>query len=308
MQPKIAVLGDVLLDRYDYCENRENPESSAPCHRVKSTIFLPGGAGNVAANLAKLGAEVTLFGIVGNDEHGKKLIEELSKIGINQRLLTGNNVKTIVKQRILSASDGRYHGRLDFGDHASEIESIRALRFQIVSRISGLLTNGFDSIIISDYDKGFISQEIINETKKIGIPVYVDPKQNKNIYRGVELIKPNRKEIAAMSNTIDDREKAKELAKELDTNILLTLGGEGMFFAGKDGSSFHLPAHKTEVLDVTGCGDTTIATFVFYRTLGKSLKESIELANKAASINAQHVGCYAVSRYEIESPQSNKNL
>jgi D-beta-D-heptose 7-phosphate kinase/D-beta-D-heptose 1-phosphate adenosyltransferase len=301
MKPKIAVFGDVLLDRYDYCENRENPESSAPCHRVKHTRFLPGGAGNVAANLAKLGAEVTLFGITGNDDHGKQLIEVISKLGINQRILIDNNVKTIVKQRILSAIDGRYHGRLDFGDHSSEIETIKSLRFEVISKISNSLTNGFDSCIISDYNKGFITRDLINEIKKFKIPIYVDPKQNKNLYNGVELIKPNRKEITSMSQLIDDKEKAKEIAKQLNTNVLLTLGGEGMFFAGKDGNFYYFPAHKTEVVDVTGCGDTAIATLVFYRTLGKSMREAIELANKAAGISVQHVGCYHVSREEIES-------
>jgi D-beta-D-heptose 7-phosphate kinase/D-beta-D-heptose 1-phosphate adenosyltransferase len=301
MKPKIAVLGDILLDRYDYCENRENPESSAPCHRVKNTAFLPGGAGNVAANLAKLGADVTLFGIIGNDDHGKQLLNEISKLGINQKILIDNSIKTIVKQRILSANDGRYHGRLDFGDHASEIQAIKSLKFQILTKISSLLANNFESCIISDYNKGFITPEIIQEIKKIGRPIYVDPKQDKNLYYGVELIKPNRKEISSMSQLGDDKEKAKTLARELNTNILLTLGGEGMFFASKDGSSFHLPAHKTEVVDVTGCGDTAIATLVFYRTLGKSMRESIELANKAAGISVQHVGCYHVSREEIES-------
>ncbi|MBU0907332.1 MAG: hypothetical protein KKE05_04210 [Nanoarchaeota archaeon] len=167
MKPKIAVFGDILLDRYDYCENRENPESSAPCHRVKNTVFLPGGAGNVAANLARLGAEVILFGVLGNDDHGRQLLTEISKLGINHKILTDNGIKTIVKQRILSTSDGRYHGRLDFGDYPSEIEAIKSLRFQILSRLSPLLADGFDSCIISDYNKGFITAEIINEIKKL---------------------------------------------------------------------------------------------------------------------------------------------
>lgn len=300
MRPKIAVLGDILLDRYDYVENRENPESSAPCHRVKNTKFLPGGAGNVAANLAKLGAEVTLFGIIGNDDHGKQLLAEITKLGVNQKILIEDTIKTIVKQRILSAHDGRYHGRLDFGDHTSEINAIKSLAPQIVQRLFPLLANGFDACIISDYNKGFITQEIVSIIKSFHIPIYVDPKQDKFLYKDVELIKPNRKEISMMSSIPDDKEKATSLAKELNTNILLTLGEKGMFLAEKTGETFYLPANKTEVLDVTGCGDTTIATLVFYRTLGKSLRESIILANKAAGINVQHIGCYQISREEIE--------
>ncbi|MFH1290764.1 MAG: PfkB family carbohydrate kinase [Nanoarchaeota archaeon] len=300
MKPRIAIFGDVLLDRYDYCENRGNPESSAPCHRVKKTLFLPGGAGNVAANLAALGAEVVLFGLVGRDEHGRCLIDELSKLNISQRLLTDETTRTIVKQRILSTSDGRYHGRLDFGDDAAAIEKIKSLNSKILDKISPLITNGFDACIVSDYDKGFITSELMNEIKKIGTPIYVDPKNNKNLYRNVELIKPNRVEISAMVSARTDQEKAEQLSKELNTNVLLTLGENGMYYAGKEGSSFSLPAHTSEVSDVTGCGDTVIATLAFYRTLGKSMKESIELSNKAAGISVQHIGCYHVKREEIE--------
>ncbi|MFH1802081.1 MAG: PfkB family carbohydrate kinase [archaeon] len=300
MQPKIAVFGDVLLDRYDYCENRENPESSAPCHRVRKTIFLPGGAGNVAANLAKLGAKVTLFGIVGQDEHGQHLVKEIIQSNIEPKILTDKTIKTIVKQRILSAGDGRYHGRLDFGDDPSEVNQIRSLRAQILECITPHTPNGFDACIISDYDKGFITPELVSHIKKMNLPVYVDPKKEISQFQGVELIKPNRREISQMSNAQDDKDKAKDIAQKLGTNVLLTLGGGGMYFAGKTGESFHLPAHKTEVVDVTGCGDTAIAVLVYYRTIGKTLKESIELANKAAGINVQHIGCYSVSREEIE--------
>jgi len=305
-KPIIAVFGDVMLDRYDYCENRDNPESSSPCHRVKKTSFLPGGAGNVAANLTKLGAEVILFGLVGRDEHGKHLINELSKRGIYQRLLTDEKIKTIVKQRILSESDGRYHCRLDFGDHLEEIEKIKSLNQGAVEKIAPLIANGFDAVIISDYDKGFVTQELVNEIKKLNIQIYVDPKKSKALFQGVELIKPNGKEISAMVSGNDDREKAEILSKELNTNVLLTLGEKGMYFIGKDGTYFELPVHKVEVSDVTGCGDTAIATLVFYRTLGKSMRESIELANKAAGISVQHVGCYHVSRGEIENSQITK--
>lgn len=300
MAPKIAVFGDILLDRYDYCENRENPESSAPCHRVKKTTFLPGGSGNVAANLAKLGAEVTLFGIIGRDEHGQHLLREISKLNITPKILADERIKTIVKQRILSSHDGRYHGRLDFGDDPSEVKQRISLGSEIFQKISPHIYNGFDACIVSDYNKGFVTQGLAIQLKKLNTPIYVDPKKEISYFNGVELIKPNRKEIFSMSNAPTDKEKAIELARKLNTNILLTLGGEGMLFTNPSGEYFQIPAIKTEVLDVTGCGDTAIATLVFYRALGKSLRESIELANKAAGINTQHVGCYHVSREEIE--------
>lgn len=303
-QPKIAVFGDVLLDRYDYCENRENPESSAPCYRVKKTSFLPGGAGNVAANLAQLGADVTLFGIVGDDEHGKILLKEISELGITSKILFDESISTIIKQRILSSHDGRYHGRMDFGDSASDVEKIKLLKNQITEKIRPLIFNGFQSVIVSDYAKGFISKELISEIKKIGCQIYVDPKQNKELYRNVELIKPNKKELANLTNGESDEERAVNLSKELNTNVLLTLGENGMLYAGKEGEIISLAAHQVDVSDVTGSGDTVIATFVFYRAIGRSIEESLTLANKAASINVQHVGCYRVRRDELE----NKNL
>jgi len=301
MVPRIAVLGDIILDRYDYCENRSNPESSAPCYRVKKTMFLPGGAGNVAANLAKLGAETTLFGIVGKDEHGDHLLDELSKAGISQRILLDKNLKTIVKQRVLSAADGRYHSRLDFGDDAKEIDKIKSLKREIAEKLETSIKNGFDACIISDYNKGFVTSELMDKVRQLGIPIYVDPKKDKNLCKNVELVKPNKKEISGMVFENDDLKKTEVLSRELNTNVLLTLGGEGMYYFGKDGTSFRLPAHKAEALDVTGCGDTAIAALVFYRTLGRSMKESAELANKAAGISVQHIGCYHVSREEIEN-------
>lgn len=299
-KPKIAVFGDVLLDRYDYCENRENPESSAPCHCVRKTTFLPGGAGNVAANLAKLGADVILFGLIGKDEPGQQLLKEISRLDITSKLLTDEKIKTIVKQRILSAHDGRYHGRLDFGDDHPEIAQRISLDQEITRAILPQIANGFDACVISDYEKGFVTPALVAQIKSLGVPVYVDPKNEISQFYGVELIKPNRKEISSMSRTAGDKQKAEDVASRLNTNVLLTLGEQGMYFVGKNGESFHLPAHKTEVVDVTGCGDTAIATLVFYRTLGKSMKEAVELANKAAGLNVQHVGCYSVSREEIE--------
>lgn len=309
-KPRVAVFGDIMLDRYDYCENRENPESSAPCYRVKKTVFLPGGAGNVAANLSKLGAEVTLFGLVGNDDHGKIVLMELAKFGINKKVLINESIATIVKQRILAVGDGRYHGRLDFGDDTAEVHKILSLAPEIVSALSPVIKNGFDACIVSDYAKGFVSQELMIEIKKLGCPIFVDPKQKKELYVGVELIKPNRRELHVLTSQGSDIERVESLSKELSTDVLFTMGEDGMCYVGRSGERIELPGHHVDVADVTGSGDTVIATYVFYRCLGRSVRESLELANRAGSINVQHVGCYRVSREEIEnfSTNQNKNL
>lgn len=307
-KPKIAVFGDILLDRYDYCENRDNPESSAPCHRVSKTTFLPGGAGNVATNLAKLGAEPILFGLIGEDEHGNFLSNELNKKDIDKKILINNNIQTIVKQRLLSAIDGRYHGRLDFGDSEEQVNQIKSLNNQIIEHVKNNLTSNYNAFLVSDYSKGFISEELLAILKSKKIPIYVDFKKDKGIGRGVELVKPNKIEISLMVKNGSIREKAHTLSKELDSNVLLTLGGDGMYYVDRDGSTFSLPANKVDVSDVTGSGDSAISTLVFYRSIGKSIKESIILSNIAAGLNVQHIGCFQATRKEIEDVYFNKNL
>lgn len=301
MMPQIAVFGDVFLDRNDFCDNRENPESSAPCYRVRNTKYLPGGAGNAASNLVKLGSQVTLYGIIGEDEHGSTLVKELESRGIKLNLIRHPQVRTIVKQRILSSSDGRYHARLDFGDSPAEIETIRTLQNNVLETLAESYQTDPQLVLVSDYAKGFITEQLMDFLRYKKLPIYVDPKQDGGLYTGVELIKPNRKELSLLMGKGEGKTLARTLSEKLNANVLLTLGEEGMFFVDRAGETIQVSAEKTDVVDVTGCGDTAIATLAFYRALGKSWRESIELANKAAGINARHIGCYAPARDEIES-------
>jgi rfaE bifunctional protein kinase chain/domain len=290
---KICVVGDVILDQYDFCSNRHNPESSAPCYTVEKTEFKPGGAGNVAANLVALGAEVTLVSVTGEDHYRDLLEEELKVMGIDVQLIPDATRPTILKQRTLSNSDGRYHFRKDFEkDH--EIEDNHTEQLLEAAK------NGFDMYIVSDYAKGVVTKRLVQGLIGTGIPVIVDPKpKHSAYYYGAFMVTPNRKEVLEMAPEIDDMKAAKRLLSMLDTNVLFTRSEKGMAYFGKDGKEFSIQATAKEVFDVTGAGDTVVATLAYFLAQGKSIQESAKLANDAAAISVGHIGCYQVTKENL---------
>jgi rfaE bifunctional protein kinase chain/domain len=287
----ITVIGDLILDKYDYCSNRQNPESSAPCYTVEYTEYKPGGAGNVAANLSTLGSECKLVGVIGNDPNSQLLDNILSEFKINHNLILDNNRNTIVKERILSVTDGRYHYRKD-------IEKKIYIDSQHVNEILEMCI-GSKLILVSDYNKGTISEELMKGLASLQIPIFVDPKPNhKDFYKNVYLIKPNVPEIREMTGISDDIQAARTLRDQLRTNVMLTRSEKGIFFAGLE-EEFEFPTVSKKVFDVTGAGDTVVAAFTHFFLKGYSLKECATLANKAASIAIQYPGCYQVKEEEI---------
>lgn len=283
---KIAVIGDVMLDKYDYCENRSNPESSAPCYRVIRTEYKPGGAGNVAANLSSLCSEVLLIGLIGDDEAGEKLKHSLNSFRIPHNLITNTQRPTIVKERVFSIDDRRYHYRKDFEvrmpiepNHVSEIIA---------------LAKEFPIILISDYNKGIILEQLMNSLKKLNAEIIVDPKSvHKNFYKGVFLIKPNLKEAREMSGLDDALLAAKKLSRDLETRILLTRGKEGIIYRDDSkNQTINLRGENVELVDVTGAGDSVIAAFTHFHSNGYSIDDCVRLANKAGAIAVTHPGCY----------------
>jgi len=292
---KIAVVGDVMLDRYDYCKNRENPESSAPCYTVLRVEYKPGGAGNVAANLKSLGADADLIAVVGNDFHAGLLEKVLNEKGVSTRLITDSNRTTIVKERALSESDGRYHFRLDHEktddinlEHAAEV-------------INLIRSNGYELILVSDYNKGMITRELMNSLKETKIPIIVDPKEaHREFYHDVFMIKPNVKEARKMAGLENEIEAGEKIKKELNSSILLTRGQDGVSYFGLDNERFDFPSQAHNgVFDVTGGGDTFIATFAHFYSKKMEIKECVKLANKAAGIAVGFPGCYSVSEKEV---------
>ena len=291
MAGKITVIGDVMLDKYDYCRNRDNPESSAPCYTVERTEYKPGGAGNVAANLAKLGSNLELISVIGDDFSSNELRGILNHLSIPNRLIIDPKRPTIVKERTLSISDGRYHYRKDI-ERKEYISSNHVL--EIVSLIDS------DLIIVSDYNKGVISERLMTELKKLRIPIIVDPKPNhKDFYKDVFMITPNIKEACEMSQIKNDLEAAEWIRRELNTNVLLTRSEKGISYRGLNLEEFDLPTEAREVFDVTGAGDTVIATVAHFLNKKYPIKEAIKMANMAAGIAVGYPGCYQVSEKEL---------
>ncbi|MCB1178170.1 MAG: bifunctional heptose 7-phosphate kinase/heptose 1-phosphate adenyltransferase [Leptospiraceae bacterium] len=287
----ISVIGDIILDKYDYCSNRTNPESSAPCYTVEYTEYKPGGAGNVAANLSSLGSNSKIIGVVGEDPFGTMMENILDKYNITNGLIKDNERNTIVKERILSSSDGRYHYRKDIE------KKIYINHLHVKEIIDSTKNSNF--ILVSDYNKGTISEQLMVELKKLNIPIIVDPKPNhKDFYKNVFMVKPNGNEVREMAGLSDDIDSAKKLRDELETNILLTRSEKGIFYAGLD-EEFNLPTRSKKVLDVTGAGDTVVATFVHFLQKGFTIRNCVELANKAAGVAIQYPGCYQVREEEI---------
>jgi D-beta-D-heptose 7-phosphate kinase/D-beta-D-heptose 1-phosphate adenosyltransferase len=291
MAKKIAVIGDVMLDKYDYCTEKYNPESSAPCWVVEKTEYKPGGAGNTAANLKSLGSEVILIGLVGNDYYAEILKAHLGDL--EAVLIQDNNRPTIVKERTIAVRDGVQRVRKDY-------EKIEYLCQNHVQEIIEKTKNA-DLILVSDYKKGMISSNLMEKLKEMQIPIIVDPKPEHAIfYNGVFLVKPNSKEACAMTGLTDDVLAGEELMKKLNANILLTRSSNGISYFGLNGERYNFPAEQKKVIDVTGAGDTSIAAFAHYLAKGRTVEECVRLANKAGGIAIQYPGCYQITEKDLE--------
>jgi D-glycero-beta-D-manno-heptose-7-phosphate kinase len=288
---KIAVIGDVILDKYTFgIVERLNPEAPVPLLDVQKEEYKPGGAGNVAANLAELGAEVHLFGVAGSDYNRHLLDETLKQYKIISFILTDNTRPTTVKQRIIAHN--QQLARVDY----EKKENINGSHLEEIKKNM----SKYDAIIISDYAKGMISSKLIDHIKTLNTPIFVDPKpKNKGLYKGVFCLTPNIKEVKEMTYLNDDLKAAKKLSEELNSSVLLTRSEKGIALYELGEKEFLLDAKKRDVTDVTGAGDTVIATLAYFYSKGSSLRESSIYANLAASIAVSHVGCYQVKLAEI---------
>jgi D-beta-D-heptose 7-phosphate kinase/D-beta-D-heptose 1-phosphate adenosyltransferase len=305
MAEKIAVIGDIVLDVEHYCINKPNPESSAPCYLVKETRYRPGCAGNAAANLAKLGSDCTLISIIGEDERANRLENLLKNPKIKLELIKEKKRNTIKKERYRDLIDGRYHCRADHGEEAHRyIEKSQA--DEIIQK-----AKDYSLILVSDYNKGVVSRELMEGLKRDGVRIVADVKPvHKDFYKGIFMIKPNIKEVREMTKIDNEILAAETLGKELQTNVLLTRGKDGVSYFGLNGERYNfnseIPSDK--VIDVTGSGDTVIATFCHFFGKGYSLNDCIHLANNAGGIAVQYPGCYQVSEDELKPTLNCMNL
>lgn len=298
---KILVAGDVMLDRYWFGEvNRISPEAPVPIVRVERREERLGGAANVARNAVALGIETGLLGVIGSDEAGREVESLLQQVGIQSYLNHDEQISTIIKLRVIGRQQQLI--RVDF----EEKPSAQVLQDKL-TRFTSLLDR-FDIIILSDYAKGSLVNvaTMISAAKALGKTVLVDPKgSNFSVYAGASMLTPNKSElrqiIGEWSSEQDLTEKAQGLRRSLSLDaLLLTRSEEGMTLF-TESEVTHVPAMAREVYDVSGAGDTVIATLAAMLAEGKSLKEAVLIANRAGGIVVGKLGTATVTREELFS-------
>ncbi|PCI75089.1 MAG: bifunctional heptose 7-phosphate kinase/heptose 1-phosphate adenyltransferase [SAR86 cluster bacterium] len=299
-QAKLLVIGDVMLDRYWHgAASRISPEAPVPVVQVGNQEDRPGGAGNVALNIAALGAAATLIGVVGKDDNAKVLESRLTAAGVYCEFLHSRDKPTITKLRVISQHQQLI--RLDFEDKFDE---------QDVADLQSLATSLLPSaqaLVLSDYAKGALQDvaALIGLARKQNIPIIVDPKGTDfEKYRGSTLITPNLSEFESVVGRCANEEelvsKGLKLMSDLELQaILITRGEHGMTLLRPDSEELHLPARAREVFDVTGAGDTVISVLASALAAGDDLAEATAIANLAAGLVVGKLGTAAISGPEL---------
>ena len=296
----LLVVGDVMLDRYWFGDSdRISPEAPVPVVQVSKVDERLGGAANVARNVAALGANTTILGVVGEDEAGNRIGELLRQSGVNSQLEVDPKVPTTVKLRVIARQQQLI--RLDF----EETPSQTALE-QKLARFEKALGTA-DVLILSDYGKGALSQvaAMIEYARAKDKVILVDPKgEDYEKYRGATLITPNRSELRQVvgrwANEDDLTRRAQDLRRSLGIQaLLLTRSEEGMSMFTDQGVS-HVRAQAREVFDVSGAGDTVIATLAVALAAQWPLDRAMALANRAGGIVVGKLGTATVTSEELQ--------
>lgn len=297
---RVLVVGDVMLDRYWFGEvSRISPEAPVAVVKFTRSDERPGGAANVARNAAALGARVTLLSVVGRDEAGRKLHALLRKEKIATRLHHDRSIDTTIKLRVIGP---RQHQllRVDFETEPSH----EILRSKLADYEK--LVGGCDAVILSDYGKGGLAHiaRMIGLARRHRKPVLIDPKGDDFArYRGATLITPNLTEFRRVAgnwkNEREFSERARRLRRKLGVgSLLVTRGADGMTLFER-GGRLHVPAQAREVSDVSGAGDTVIATLAAMLAAGSDLPEAVRAANRAAGIVVGKFGTAVVHPHEL---------
>ncbi len=305
VQPNILVIGDLMIDHYLWgsCE-RISPEAPVQVVDIAKETTVLGGAGNVVNNLKALGAHVSVAGVIGDDANGDELVSMLDAIDVNtQHLIVQHNRKTSKKSRVIAVSQQilRYDKESKEDINESSVATITEMLTQEIAK--------YDAVILSDYGKGVLTdrlcQNIISLAKQHAVKVLVDPKGSDfSKYRGAYLLTPNKKEamLATGIDIVDNDSLQKALLQlksecELDIS-LITLSEDGI--AIYDEAMKRFPTVAKEVFDVTGAGDTVIASIAFALSAGKSIEETAAFANLAAGVVVGKIGSATVTMDEIE--------
>tara|TARA_Y100000588_G_C14065522_1_gene843451 strand:+ start:83 stop:1039 length:957 start_codon:yes stop_codon:yes gene_type:complete len=302
---KILVIGDLMLDRYIFGETtRISPEAPVPIVKFSNEKFMLGGCGNVVRNLHNLGIQTSIISVTGDDPTGQKIIDELNVRNIpTSGIIRVPTICTTEKMRILS--DKQQIVRVDWDANQFEQKYLNKLFDSLAEKIERN-----EGVIISDYGKGFCKTEILDriiETANLlKVPVFIDPKgQNWEKYCNVNLITPNTKEAESLINKklLNDKDFENAGKKICDRykikSCLITRGQDGMSYISSD-QIFHLRSKAKEIFDVSGAGDTVIASIVAAIISGSKPREAAKFANNAAGIVVGHIGTSAITVAELE--------
>ncbi len=299
-QAQVLVVGDVMLDRYWFGEvNRISPEAPVPVVHVRKNEDRLGGAANVARNAASLGAQVKLIGIIGQDEAGNSLEQLGQQAGIQNRLLRDPHMPTIMKMRVL----GHQQQMLRIDVEQKPSQAMQATVLQAFAEA----VDGADIVVFSDYAKGALNgiADMIALARASGCVVLVDPKGNDyDKYRGASILTPNRSEMRDAIGSWSDEDTlaqgAEHLRSHLDLDaLLLTRSEQGMSLFTERGAD-HVEALTREVFDVSGAGDTVIATVAVMRACGLDWPQAMRWANLAGSVVVSKLGTSVVTPQELQ--------
>jgi D-beta-D-heptose 7-phosphate kinase/D-beta-D-heptose 1-phosphate adenosyltransferase len=309
----VLVVGDVMLDHFVVGSvDRISPEAPVPVVRFAREEYRLGGAANVAANLRALGSQVEVIGLIGADAEGARLQEDLQRSGAGAAGLVADPERCTTRKMRLVTSRNQQVARIDYEGDAEAAGEVAVALVARIDRLAGTA----HAILISDYLKGVVSREVaaavIAAGRRRGIPVTVDPKvPHAAYYAGATLITPNHHEAEALAHMrIRDEAEARSCARRVAEitgceNVLITRGEHGMWLhTPRIGMA--LPAEAREVSDVTGAGDTVIATLTFALASGASLEAAARLANRAAGIVVGKFGPATVSIEELSTPNSKR--
>jgi rfaE bifunctional protein kinase chain/domain len=297
---RLLVVGDVMLDRYWFGDtHRISPEAPVPVVQVGKVDERLGGAANVARNVAALGGHATILGVIGDDEPGQRVTQLLTASGVDSQLEVDSKVPTIVKLRVIARQQQLI--RLDFEEPPSDKALARKLE-----RFEKSLADA-DVVILSDYGKGALDQVtlMIEQARAQNKMILVDPKgEDYEKYRGATVLTPNRSELRQVvgrwSSEEDLTKKAQDLRRSLNLQaLLLTRSEEGMSLFTDAGVS-HVKAQAREVFDVSGAGDTVIATLAVALAAKWPLEKAMALANRAGGIVVGKLGTATVTSEELQ--------
>lgn len=310
---RILVVGDVMLDQFIWGSvSRISPEAPVPVVDFKSESFMPGGAANVARNLSALGAAPELFGVVGDDDSALRMRELLREQHVGcGGLITHSSRPTSIKTRIVA-----HQQQVVRVDRESKTPLDNATTAQLLEAIEHRL-KGADAVIVGDYGKGVVTQNLLDALKELcrkrGVWLSFDPKPVHHLnLTDLSLITPNRKEAFELSDLPDDTRHANPLSdlnlirtaerllKDLSPALLLiTLGEQGMLLCRQGQKLIHIPTVAQEVFDVSGAGDTVIASFTLAIAAGASPLEAAIVSNHAAGVVVGKVGTAIVTPKEL---------